>query len=865
MADDPKTGRTTPPPGRWRRIAADRRAQAAVAVVLLAGAGAWLYQSGVLARYGTELAPETYGRIYVESPEVYTRQRLVNDRLAQDAWLNRQLETIDAETSRFIEAWSEQRLELDVALRAGSGTPAQASAAAPADEDGDTPGTAAAPASTATLAPWWAETPETPFQVLFDLKASARDKIRQLILENALDDRHDLSGNTVYGLKFDTAIVPGSNTQLRPTVIVKMRVDPFPPPENGTDDPAAIERAIVLGAAGLPVEDRHADAFVRLQRHFENWHRNIGVRLNDYLEGAVCPADGAAVGVRVPEPVRAEIARQTEVLNASMVADKVDVFASYGRAGTRAPEFTPLETCLQVNHPPTEAYFPPQIDSAVRHVLSLPNQDPNSVIKKMLRNILHTNDISEIACRATYGDLDGTERPDFGVSLPEPWGKLFHLSVDLDPVTFRVQPRVRPILLTEADVNAEMSVPIPSLLMHQRCGVVERDVHGAVTGLECNHPAARGGRLHVYEETLGGRAQEADGPISLSETEVAALYATAPEMTFCAAKGRYQPMQWVPEASRGELCAETFRARRVAFQSGLYEFANRVREIDTYAYAAFPRGDVSGVVSEAGRSAGVSVGAQGPVGGVSASARDAERTRSVEARPMLVNFAAGEDSGEMFDFGWTVVKEGRKSPMMASQLVLVSVPAYLDQITMEITKGWLDSDVVLEDGEQWGSLPFEDRIARLLSEPERLTTTVHFPPDYQALDSLVAPQASRLGPLINKDAMRCSNGDMAGGLPTMDVVSGEAPSIVIPGARLWRSTVVTLGGEKAREIEVMPDMRGIIARFEPMVLAERPGGPAANAGLDLVVWTSEGRDGIPDFATLVPGKAPDPVDPPPEE
>src|SRR5262245_16932747 len=34
----------------------------------------------------------TLGRILVDTPEIYTRERLVNDRFLQDAWLSRELE-----------------------------------------------------------------------------------------------------------------------------------------------------------------------------------------------------------------------------------------------------------------------------------------------------------------------------------------------------------------------------------------------------------------------------------------------------------------------------------------------------------------------------------------------------------------------------------------------------------------------------------------------------------------------------------------------------------------------------------------------------------------------------------------------------
>ena len=57
--------------------------------------------------------------------------------------------------------------------------------------------------------------------------------------------------------------------------------------------------------------------------------------------------------------------------------------------------------------------------------------------------------------------------------------------------------------------------------------------------------------------------------------------------------------------------------------------------------------------------------------------------------------------------------------------------------------------------------------------------------------------------------------------------------------------MVTLDGLKADRIEVMPDMRGILATFDPTP-AGSPGSPPVQreelaAGRhDLIVWTSEG-------------------------
>jgi len=63
------------------------------------------------------------------------------------------------------------------------------------------------------------------FEQEFRVASGIRDMIRQQILENMLDDRHDLTGNSVFGLKFDTTVIPGNNTHRRAFVHVALKID----------------------------------------------------------------------------------------------------------------------------------------------------------------------------------------------------------------------------------------------------------------------------------------------------------------------------------------------------------------------------------------------------------------------------------------------------------------------------------------------------------------------------------------------------------------------------------------------------------------------------------------------------------------
>ena len=87
----------------------------------------------------------------------------------------------------------------------------------------------------------------------------------------------------------------------------------------------------------------------------------------------------------------------------------------------------------------------------------------------------------------------------------------------------------------------------------------------------------------------------------------------------------------------------------------------------------------------------------------------------------------------------------------------------------------------------------------------------------------------------------------------MKIMACAEAAIVIPGSNLWRSTVVTLGGQKADLIEVLPDMSGIIARFSRVGLPEQDGEPTNVAKpIDLSVWTSEGHDTLTDRISILP-------------
>lgn len=154
----------------------------------------------------TSKSGSTFGKIYVDTPEVYSRERLVNDRFQQDAWLREKLrENPDHAVQGAIGTSSASNTNLSLAV-------------------GVKPKTAPGQAAEKSVIP--SEVGDTAVEALRDTMAY-REEVRNEILENQLDDRHDIAGNTLYRLKFDTTVIPHDDTSAYAMVEVTIKGAPF--------------------------------------------------------------------------------------------------------------------------------------------------------------------------------------------------------------------------------------------------------------------------------------------------------------------------------------------------------------------------------------------------------------------------------------------------------------------------------------------------------------------------------------------------------------------------------------------------------------------------------------------------------------
>jgi hypothetical protein len=144
------------------------------------------------------------GKIVVNSPTVYTRQRLVNDRLDQAHWLRSQLDLTDNgpgdKLLKFQSIDQIRRVSSNTQLNFGTSP-----GAAPADK-----------AAADDLAV------ETTSLALFRAKNIYREEVRSEITQTELDDRHDIRGNTIFRLTFDASVIAGTRRDAVAAIVIKL-------------------------------------------------------------------------------------------------------------------------------------------------------------------------------------------------------------------------------------------------------------------------------------------------------------------------------------------------------------------------------------------------------------------------------------------------------------------------------------------------------------------------------------------------------------------------------------------------------------------------------------------------------------------
>ncbi|MEO1190614.1 MAG: hypothetical protein AAFY02_02585 [Pseudomonadota bacterium] len=129
--------------------------------------------------------PAPNGLILVDSPQIFTRERLVNDRFTEERWLASQLENTDAllADGRFARPY--QWMQETIKRSMGTPTEGAQDDLLPAPE-------------TARPAPLWE----------YEDALAYRNRIRYAKIATQLDDAHDIDSNTLYRMNFSISVLP---------------------------------------------------------------------------------------------------------------------------------------------------------------------------------------------------------------------------------------------------------------------------------------------------------------------------------------------------------------------------------------------------------------------------------------------------------------------------------------------------------------------------------------------------------------------------------------------------------------------------------------------------------------------------------
>lgn len=723
------------------------------------------------------------GIILVGSPEVSTRERLVNDRLTQDGWLRKQLEASDGVSFDDFQGLLDERMLTALSVNASinanpndlaihnaesasrlqsvgqtselsaldhqiavlekqnriaqlrqTGTQAASNTADDAADDAaDTGGTGNAGTGQSVTTPsrpsvaakdlseelldrlaseTRAKLPDptaiattkaksSPIEALRD-RLAYREEIRNEILENQLDDRHDLAGNTLYRLNLDATMIPSAGNSAWGIVDVVVEND-----ENH-------QRAADLYAEWVP----------SFQRHFE---REINAQ---FVRTLRCLGDLSA---SVPSAAKCGLG-----------TGEMEELLAFG-SGTTGRYSTRIE-----DSPARARSYEQQVQMDLRALLRA-IAGPDASRQRQELELLIAKKV-----RSDYFDYSR-----LGAYLSPP-------AIGDENCTRVARPgRV----VTWCNTGPDLRTPQPGS-PHYNC-VIGNHVKDATRDLrEIRFQCAVGAAWHVY------------------------AYSATP-------KDSVQ------------------RISRVAAARNTLEFAAAISAL-------------TGAAS---------------IDAATAFIRDNQRLmQTILREPLVVGYTeAGRDDGTApgkAQFGWLIgprfgldQKPFRREqvnmdhrPIQNSLAAAISIPGWSNRAKVTVRTCWKSKRSIQgNSASRCGGKDVLDERPYFVELPGRI----------DAIHNLLVRRADPM-PL---------------GWESYEVVTGLPAALLIKGSNLWRSTEVTLGAQTADEIRVLPDMTGIIARFDAVKETASLDG-AAPRTVEVNIWTSGGNRAVGE-ARIYPRKKDD--------
>ncbi|MEQ1523252.1 MAG: hypothetical protein ABL936_18455, partial [Aestuariivirga sp.] len=762
----------------------------AIAFILLLLALAWTTRAWdvaktAAARMWWKISPPV-SAIYVESPEVYTRERLINERSAEEAWLNDQLRRIDGYTSK-ANIINRVLDDMDLVISAAEGSPPSVTPGQDKTVQDASDGKEKSQSGTDPLT--------LTFDQDFKLRSAYRNLVRQRMIENRLDDRHDLEGNALYILKFDSTVlgIPAANDR----ALVRVRI--LPPTE-------LIALTAPDAKSVLASIDSTPAVFSYVKGNYSRWLRSLELRMNMTLSAYV--KEFRDSGFKEDYVKRRTIIDQlNRNINAVELHDyKLEDVLTELSKGQSFPDKNVASLIV------SELYF---------YFAKL-------AVASVTGDALIDVDINKlpIVDKIYYGTFESPLSRDL-FSL---WAK-FTPDISMDP-RIQIGPLVSNVIVTNKNCIPAKKNDLPDYFSEEFVGQ---------PAVLADQPAVLVGQPAVLWQHF--------------QYQIPADY----EMRSAIISGILEqinknsmPTIFNISDREGSNCEIDVG---VTVESGLINFSRKIGKYNTYSYSVLPRESPVSVYSEIATTTKAMTSLAGAQAG-----RTMRRTNSNwELRPVLTTFgdtvrvetnsAAGnihERSGKEAAsskplpsetepvVGWVIDLNAQAAdasrltrPVTVNESVvaIVSVPAWWSELVVTIDRGWLTEEILKDGSPDDGS---------------RITYSVMLPSRSELLDTLLFGTVGRQPLITGVDAASSETYNNC-----------EETSVLVSGPRLWRNTAVTIGSTKADEVEVLPNMEGISAKFrnksqktaEPAV---KPDPPAATGDSQdtitgtLRVWTSDG-------------------------
>jgi len=565
----------------------------------------------------------TRGNIYVDSPEVYTRERLVNDRYNQDFWLHQQLDNLDKPQNLVTGEIAEST---SLGISNGADIPAMqiknTSTPSGSQQENSQPLT---------------------FAQAFEIKAGIRDAIRQLVLENMLDDRHDLTGNSVYGLKFDTTVIPGANTKDRAFVRINLSVE----------DPFQIELNQYKKTLADDNLNKLIDSYQQLSKHI------IVYYVQKYIEQTNDEITPKSPLYAADQQYKAWLKSVEDRLN------------TYMHRKIRSDEYN--KQCEMYDKDKKfDQFLQEMIRDNLGHVLSTAND------VKIKNNI--------------------------EISLPEQWSNFMQIFYDMEEKSCKTQP-IFEVREKWDHINVFDKQDWPPGKFYY-ADSTPNDPNKCDNLYFIKYKTKRYNLADIPFPHLKSCSMEELVNLLPSVTKETLAYlpndlfiAFTDEVSKLKAKCNNQNDHSSCEKK------EASKRRELVIPSGLFNFIDKLVARDLYTYAVFPKNEVAGILSNSSVDLAVTGEIDGAswlsfwkdmresrLQSMSVGFGDGSKgnLNDQDVSDNNPSISVKENKKDNIEFGWVLSGLGKMEPTQKTELALISVPAWTNKLNLKITTGWLD-------------------------------------------------------------------------------------------------------------------------------------------------------------------------------